>query len=100
MSDEQDSYVPVRCLTLYTHLNLIIAVLVLYEYVITIRMEMQHVWGKRVSFATWLFYLARYIPIISRIPILLTLNPRWQNSTVGPFFILFVSPFMTPIVQR
>lgn len=48
--------------------------LVLYEHVITIRLEVQQIWKRGLSGATVLFILTRYITLINRLLISLSLS--------------------------
>ena len=50
------------------------AALVFYEYAITFGLEVQQIWGRNISGVVVLFILTRYITLLHRILVILSLS--------------------------
>ncbi|OCH86723.1 hypothetical protein OBBRIDRAFT_837966 [Obba rivulosa] len=58
--------------------------LVVYEYCITFEMELQHIWGRKFTGTTVLFFLNRYLPFAIRLVDLLSMLP-WPDSSLQTY---------------
>lgn len=80
-----------------------IAVILYYEYVLTLPTEVRQYWQKgRWSLATVLFFLNRYVAIISHVPIVYEYFFQSSESVSvadAIFFWLSMTPLLTPILE-
>ena len=57
-----------------------IAAIVFYEYAITVGQEIEHIWGRKLSWTTLLFFLNRYLLVTGQI-VLLLVQFGWPGLT-------------------
>ena len=53
------------------------------DYVLTFGMEVEHVWKRRISAATILFFLIRYITLAERIVLTISLFLQTADNSVS-----------------
>ncbi|KAI0792280.1 hypothetical protein C8Q75DRAFT_731532 [Abortiporus biennis] len=70
---------------------------VFYEFFITLDAEILNIWKQRITGATILFVLARYVPLITRIFILWTVIPIEQTRTSLLFINLCAIVFISTL---
>ncbi|KAM5543495.1 hypothetical protein V8D89_002746 [Ganoderma adspersum] len=70
--------------------------LVFYEYAITFRLEVQQIWGRNISGVVVLFILTRYITLLHRILVILSLSSLHSLDTC--WTITWLQAFISTIV--
>ncbi|KAL4246473.1 hypothetical protein ABKN59_008207 [Abortiporus biennis] len=78
----------------HTSVNLATTAFVFYEFFIILDAEILNIWKQRITGATILFVLARYVPLITRIFILWTVIPIEQTRTVCSVLLIFVQSLL------
>ncbi|KAI0087746.1 hypothetical protein BDY19DRAFT_952927, partial [Irpex rosettiformis] len=78
--DTAVDFAPLRNLSVVNHIDIAIAAINLFEYVITFELERRRIWARKRTAVTWIFLVNRYLAVAYGISMLLSLGIATEAS--------------------